>query len=105
MNDRKMDPQRRLRSAQCFDNPDNLELTVVHLAWYLNYGLTREELQSGKPIIGIAQTGSDLTPCNRHHVELAKRVREGIREAGGIAIEFPVHPIQENCRRPTEALD
>ena len=105
MNDRKMDPQRRLRSAQWFDNPDNLELTVVHLAWYLNYGLTREELQSGKPIIGIAQTGSDLTPCNRHHVELAKRVREGIREAGGIAIEFPVHPIQENCRRPTAALD
>ncbi len=80
-------------------------MTALYLGWYLNYGLTREELQSGKPIIGIAQTGSDLTPCNRHHVQLAQRVREGIREAGGIAIEFPVHPIQETGKRPTAALD
>jgi dihydroxy-acid dehydratase len=72
---------------------------------YLNYGLTREELQSGKPIIGIAQTGSDLSPCNRHHVTLAERVREGVREAGGIAIAFPVHPIQETGKRPTAGLD
>src|SRR6202020_2102110 len=72
---------------------------------YLNYGLTREDLQSGKPIIGIAQTGSDLSPCNRHHIELAKRIREGIREAGGIAMEFPVHPIQETGKRPGAALD
>ena len=76
-------------------------MTALYLERYLNYGLTREELQSGKPIIGIAQTGSDLSPCNRHHIVLAQRVREGIREAGGIAIEFPVHPIQETGKRPT----
>jgi dihydroxy-acid dehydratase len=80
-------------------------MTALYVGWYLNYGLTREELQSGKPIIGIAQTGSDLAPCNRHHIVLAQRVREGIREAGGIAIEFPVHPIQETGKRPTAALD
>jgi dihydroxy-acid dehydratase len=80
-------------------------MTALYLERYLNYGLTREELQSGKPIIGIAQTGSDLSPCNRHHLVLAERVREGIREAGGIAIEFPVHPIQETGKRPTAALD
>jgi dihydroxy-acid dehydratase len=80
-------------------------MTALYLGWYLNYGLTREELQSGKPIIGIAQTGSDLTPCNRQHIELAKRIREGVREAGGIAIEFPVHPIQETGKRPTAGLD
>jgi dihydroxy-acid dehydratase len=80
-------------------------MTALYLERYLNYGLTRQELQSGKPIIGIAQTGSDLSPCNRHHLELAKRVREGIREAGGVAIEFPVHPIQETGKRPTAALD
>ena len=96
---------RRLRSRAWFDNPANPDMTALYLGWYLNYGLTREELQSGKPIIGIAQTGSDLTPCNRHHIELAKRVREGIREAGGIAIEFPVHPIQETGKRPTAGLD
>jgi dihydroxy-acid dehydratase len=95
----------RLRSRAWFDNPANPDMTALYLGWYLNYGLTREELQSGKPIIGIAQTGSDLTPCNRHHVQLAQRVREGIREAGGIAIEFPVHPIQETGKRPTAALD
>ncbi|MBO6509677.1 MAG: dihydroxy-acid dehydratase family protein [Roseibium sp.] len=95
----------KLRSAAWFDNPDNPGMTALYLGWYLNYGLTQEELQSGKPIIGIAQTGSDLSPCNRQHLELAKRVREGIREAGGIAFEFPVHPIQETGKRPTANLD
>jgi dihydroxy-acid dehydratase len=96
---------RRLRSQLWFDNPANPGMTAVYLERYLNYGLTRAELTSGKPIIGIAQTGSDLSPCNRHHLELAKRVREGIRDAGGIAFEFPVHPIQETGKRPTAALD
>src|SRR5436305_8370851 len=95
----------RLRSRLWFDNPDNPGMTAIYLERYLNFGLTLEELQSGKPIIGIAQTGSDLSPCNRHHIELAKRVREGIRTAGGIAFEFPVHPIQETGKRPTAALD
>jgi dihydroxy-acid dehydratase len=95
----------RLRSQLWFDNPDNPGMTALYLERYLNYGLTREELTSGKPLIGIAQTGSDLSPCNRHHLELAKRVREGIRAAGGIAFEFPVHPIQETGKRPTAALD
>ena len=94
-----------LRSRAWFDNPSNPDMTALYLERYLNYGLTREELQSGKPIIGIAQTGSDLSPCNRHHIELAKRIREGIREAGGIVMEFPVHPIQETGKRPTAALD
>ena len=96
---------RRLRSQSWFDNPDNPGMTALYLERYLNYGLTREELQAGKPIIGIAQTGSDLSPCNRHHMVLAERIREGIREAGGIAIEFPVHPIQETGKRPTAGLD
>jgi dihydroxy-acid dehydratase len=95
----------RLRSQLWFDNPENPGMTALYLERYLNYGLTREELTSGKPIIGIAQTGSDLSPCNRHHLELAKRVREGIRDAGGVAFEFPVHPIQETGKRPTAALD
>jgi len=95
----------RLRSQLWFDNPDNPGMTALYLERYLNYGITRAELTSGKPIIGIAQTGSDLSPCNRHHLELAKRVREGIRDAGGIAFEFPVHPIQETGKRPTAALD
>ena len=95
----------RLRSQLWFDNPDNPGMTALYLERYLNYGLTREELTAGKPIIGIAQSGSDLSPCNRHHLELAKRVREGIRDAGGIAFEFPMHPIQETGRRPTAALD
>ena len=95
----------RLRSRAWFDEPSNPDMTALYTGWYLNYGLTREELQSGKPIIGIAQTGSDLSPCNRHHIELAKRTREGIREAGGVAIEFPVHPIQETGKRPTAGLD
>ena len=94
-----------LRSRLWFDNPANPDMTALYLERYLNYGLTLEELRSGKPIIGIAQTGSDLSPCNRHHIELAKRVREGIREAGGIALEFPVHPIQETGKRPTAGLD
>lgn len=99
------DNSKRLRSREWFDNPGNPALTALYLERYLNYGLTREELQSGKPIIGIAQTGSDLSPCNRPHIELAKRIREGIREAGGIAFEFPVHPIQETGKRPTASLD
>ncbi len=93
------------RSQAWFDNPANPSMTALYVERYLNYGLTRQELQSGKPIIGIAQTGSDLSPCNRAHIENARRVREGIREAGGIAIEFPVHPIQETSRRPTAAID
>jgi dihydroxy-acid dehydratase len=97
--------QARLRSRLWFDNPDNPGMTALYLERYLNYGLTRAELTSGRPIIGIAQTGSDLSPCNRHHLELAQRVRAGIRDAGGIAIEFPVHPIQETGKRPTAALD
>jgi len=96
---------RKLRSQMWFDNADNPGMTAIYLERYLNYGLTLAELTSGKPIIGIAQTGSDLSPCNRHHLELAKRVREGIRSAGGIAFEFPVHPIQETGKRPTAALD
>jgi dihydroxy-acid dehydratase len=94
-----------LRSKAWFDNPENPSMTALYLERYLNYGLTREELQSGKPIIGIAQTGSDLSPCNRHHLDLAKRVRAGITAAGGLAMEFPVHPIQETGKRPTAALD
>jgi dihydroxy-acid dehydratase len=95
----------KLRSQIWFDNPDDPHMSAMYIERYMNYGLSREELQSGKPIIGIAQTGSDLSPCNRHHVQLAERVREGIRQAGGIAFEFPVHPIQETGKRPTAALD
>jgi dihydroxy-acid dehydratase len=95
----------KLRSRQWFDNPSNPGMTALYLERYMNWGLKREELQAGKPIIGIAQSGSDLSPCNRHHLELAHRVREGIREAGGIAFEFPVHPIQETGKRPGAALD
>ena len=100
-----MTEKRRLRSRLWFDNPENREMTALYLERYLNYGLTREELQSGKPIIGIAQTGSDLSPCNRHHLELSKRVRDGIIAAGGTALEIPVHPIQETGKRPTAMLD
>lgn len=95
----------KLRSRKWFMNPDNPEMTALYLERYLNYGLTREELQSGKPIIAIAQTGSDLSPCNRHHLELTKRVRDGIIAAGGTCIEVPVHPIQETGKRPTAMLD
>src|SRR5215211_5633605 len=90
---------RKLRSLEWFNNPHNPGMTALYLERYLNYGLTREELQSGKPIIGIAQTGNDLSPCNRHHLELAHRVREGIRAAGRIAMEFRMHPIQETGKR------
>ncbi|HEV7433487.1 MAG TPA: IlvD/Edd family dehydratase [Pseudorhizobium sp.] len=96
---------RKLRSRAWFDNPHNADMTALYLERYMNFGLSQAELQSDRPIIGIAQTGSDLSPCNRHHLELAKRLREGIREAGGIAIEFPVHPIQETGKRPTAGLD
>jgi dihydroxy-acid dehydratase len=101
---RRIEPK-DLRSRAWFDNPRNPDMTSLYLERYLNFGLTRHELQSGKPIIGIAQTGSDLSPCNRPHLELAKRVREGIFAAGGVAIEFPVHPIQETGKRPTASLD
>jgi dihydroxy-acid dehydratase len=94
-----------LRSRAWFDDPANTDMTALYLERYMNFGLSLAELQSGKPIIGIAQTGSDLAPCNRHHLALAQRVREGIREAGGLALEFPVHPIQETGKRPTAGLD
>jgi dihydroxy-acid dehydratase len=97
--------KRRLRSRDWFDDPHEPDMTALYLERYLNFGLTRQELQSGRPIIGIAQTGSDLAPCNRHHLELADRVRDGIRDAGGVPIEFPVHPIQETGKRPTAMLD
>src|SRR5271169_4098431 len=97
--------KRKLRSSLWFDNPDNPGMTALYIERYLNFGLTPAELRSGKPIIGIAQTGSDLSPCNRHHIELAKRVRDGILTAGGVPFEFPVHPIQETGKRPTAALD
>ncbi len=95
----------KLRSRAWFNNSDNIDMTALYLERYLNFGLSLEELRSGKPIIGIAQTGSDLSPCNRHHMVLAERVRDGIREAGGIPLEFPVHPIQETGKRPTAGLD
>ena len=101
----KAEPKRQLRSRLWFDNPDNPGMTALYIERYLNFGLTPGELRSGKPIIGIAQTGSDLSPCNRHHLELAKRVRDGILAAGGVPFEFPVHPIQETGKRPTAALD
>jgi dihydroxy-acid dehydratase len=96
---------RRLRSRAWFDNPADPGMTAIHLERYLNFGLTLDELRSDKPIIGIAQTGSDLSPCNRHHIVLAERVAAGIRAAGGVPLEFPVHPIQETGKRPTAALD
>jgi dihydroxy-acid dehydratase len=95
----------KLRSQRWFDDRSDPSMTALYLERYLNYGLTRGELQSGRPIIGIAQTGSDLVPCNRHHLQLAQRVKEGIRDAGGVGLEFPVHPLQETGRRPTAALD
>ena len=95
----------KLRSRAWFNNPDNIDMTALYIERMLNFGMTVEELQSGKPIIGIAQSGSDIAPCNRHHIDLAKRTREGIREAGGIAFEFPLHPIQETGKRPTASLD
>ena len=96
---------RKLRSRSWFDDKTHTDATALYLERYMNFGLTLDELQSGRPIIGIAQTGSDLAPCNRHHLVLAHRVREGIRDAGGIPLEFPVHPIQETGKRPTAGLD
>jgi dihydroxy-acid dehydratase len=98
-------PARRFRSREWFDDPERVDQTALYLERFMNYGNTPDELRSGRPIVGIAQSGSDLSPCNRHHLELARRVRDGIRDAGGIPMEFPVHPINENCRRPTAALD
>ncbi|SDN04318.1 IlvD/Edd family dehydratase [Vreelandella arcis] len=95
----------QLRSRWWFDNPENPGTTALCIERYMNYGITLDELTSGKPIIGICQSGSDLTPCNRHHIELVKRVKDGIRAAGGVPFEFPLHPIHENARRPTAALD
>lgn len=97
--------KQKLRSQAWFDNPSNADMTALYIERTMNFGLGLEELQSGRPIIGIAQTGSDIAPCNRHHLVLAERVREGIRDAGGIAFEFPIHPIQETCKRPTASLD
>src|SRR6476469_10132536 len=96
---------KRLRSRRWFDDPSDPAMTALYLERYMNYGITPEELRGGKPIIGIAQTGSDLSPCNRHHLDLAKRVRDGITAAGGVAFEFPCHPIQETGKRPTACLD
>ena len=104
MSKKKIAPS-QLRSRKWFHNPDDPEMTALYTERYLNYGITPEELRDGKPIIGIAQTGSDLSPCNRHHIELAKRVRDGIIAAGGVPMEIPVHPIQENGKRPTAMLD
>ncbi|BBO30147.1 dihydroxy-acid dehydratase (plasmid) [Alteromonas sp. I4] len=97
--------KKALRSESWFNDHAKMDQTALHLERYLNFGLTPEELQSGRPIVGIAQTGSDLAPCNRHHLDLASRVKEGIRDAGGVPLEFPVHPIFENGKRPTAALD
>src|SRR5579872_4127518 len=105
MTDSKTNRPATLRSRAWFDDRANTDMTALYLERYMNFGLSLEELQSGKPIIGIAQTGSDLSPCNRHHIVLAERVRDGIREAGGIPLEFPVHPIQETGKRPTAGLD
>lgn len=101
----RSDTSRPLRSRGWFDNPDNIDMTALYIERYLNFGISQGELQGNRPIIGIAQTGSDLSPCNRHHLVLAERLRDGIRDAGGIAIEFPVHPIQETGKRPTPGLD
>lgn len=97
--------KRRLRSRAWFNDHDNPDMTALHIERYMNFGISQKELQDGRPIIGIAQTGSDLVPCNRHHLELARRVKEGIYEAGGVALEFPVHPIQETGKRPAPGLD
>src|SRR3569833_1896599 len=96
---------KRLRSRRWIDDPADPAMTALYLERYMNYGITPEELRGGKPIIGIAQTGSDLSPCNRHHLELASRIRDGIRDAGGVRLEFPVQPIEETGMRSTAALD
>src|SRR5437764_4499864 len=98
-------PPKRLRSEIWFNDRAEPGETAIYIERYCNYGITRQKLQSSRPVIGIAQTGGDLTPCNRIHLALAARIKDGIRDAGGIAFEFPIHPIQESCRRPTAALD
>jgi len=98
-------PAKKFRSREWFDDPQRRDQSALYLERFMNYGITPDELRSGRPIVGISQSGSDLSPCNRHHLELATRVRDGIRDGGGIPMEFPVHPINENCRRPTAALD
>src|SRR5918997_6351522 len=98
-------PARRFRSRDWFEDPHRIDQSALYIERFMNYGITPEELREGKPIIGIAQTGSDLVPPNRHHLELARRVRDGIREAGGVPMGFPVHPLFENCLRPTAALE
>ena len=98
-------PARRFRSRDWFDDRARMDMVAVYLERWMNSGMTPEELRSGRPIIGIAQSGSDLNPCNRVHLELAHRIKEGVRDAGGVALEFPTHPLFENCRRPTAALD
>jgi dihydroxy-acid dehydratase len=101
----KLEPQRRFRSRDWFDDPKHIDMVAIYLERFMNYGLTANELLSGKPIVGIVQSGSDINPCNRIHLETVKRARDGVRDAGGIPMEFPLHPIFENCRRPTAALD
>src|ERR671920_1124220 len=98
-------PARRFRSRDWFDDPHRKDQSALYLERFMNYGITPDELRSGRPVIGIAQTGSDLSPCNRHHLQLADRVRAGVRDGGGIPLEFPVHPLQETGKRPTAALD
>ncbi|MDE1939959.1 MAG: dihydroxy-acid dehydratase, partial [Alphaproteobacteria bacterium] len=98
-------PKKRFRSRDWFDDPARMDMVALYLERWMNSGLTPEELRSGRPIIGIAQSGSDLNPCNRVHLELARRVKEGVRDAGGVPLEFPTHPLFENCRRPTAAID
>jgi len=98
-------PARPFRSREWFAAPDRVDMAALYIERFMNYGLTREELRSGKPIVGISQSGSDIAPCNRIHLELVHRIKAGIRDAGGIPMEFPSHPIFENCRRPTAALD
>ena len=100
-----MAASKELRSRNWFNNPAKPDMTAIYVERFMNYGITRQELMSGRPVIGIAQTGNDLSPCNRIHLELADRVKAGIRDAGGLPFVFPVHPLQESCRRPTAALD
>ena len=95
----------RLRSEEWLNNPDNPGMTALYVERLVNYGITRKELQSGRPVIGISQTGGDIAPCNRIHLETVERAKAGVRDAGGIPFVFPVHPIQETVRRPTAALD
>ena len=105
MDDKSTRANRKFRSQEWFDNPNNPAMTALYIERYQNQEYTRDELQSGRPVIGVAQTGSDLAPCNKIHVFLMDRIKAGIRDGGGIPMEFPVHPIQETGKRPTAALD